>query len=259
MTEPTETTQELPEIWQALIAAQAAVEPVQHDSKMEYGRSYTYASAEAVIKTAKTALLAHGLAIFTESTSLKIKSRCEWGLDDRARSVVTKPGLGVLYVDYVLAHESGKCHRSRYEWPFSVQQGRPWDKSLAAAQTNCLAYYLRDLLLIERPGAADDMNTRDDSRAQRANSKPRQTPASPVKLQTGSRAERIAKLSPEGIRDKVLTGSQQIMALEPSNEQAEQLVEITQGDYTGDMLAKVWELFDKVKGRAEQIADVSLF
>ena len=223
-------------LWQALVAAQACVEPVQHDSKMSFGQQYTYASSEAIIKAARAALHAHGLAVTAGDTAFR--DEC-------------------LTIEFMLAHESGDKWAVERSWPVVESRGQALDKRMAAASTNCLAYYLRDLLLIERPGASDDMNQRKDGpqpqkrEVKVSNGKPREHKV--------SRSEYIASLTAEQIENKVMTGAQQIEALGPTEDESNQLVELLDGQSNPEMLGKVYALFDKVKARLKQTEDVGLF
>lgn len=131
----------------ALCAAQKAVTGIRKDSRNAH-HNYNYTSAEAVIRAARSVLSAHGLAVLVESQQLvepqqSTESAC---ITVHGRVVHTSGGETVIH----------------YEWPVVVGKGRPIDKAVAVARTTGLAYFLRDLLLLDRPDADDSMDVRDD-------------------------------------------------------------------------------------------------
>jgi hypothetical protein len=162
-------------LYAALTRAQAEIGSVPHDSKNPQ-QGYKYTSSEAVIREARQALASarlaafclgwevHGEPVVTEATSQK-GNTIQWV-------------EGVLRVHFRLAHESG-AHLDAFPLvPWIAGPGRPSDKAQAGALTYALGYWLRGLLLIDRPDEAP-VDTRDDSDyAPSGRSRPPSRPAS---------------------------------------------------------------------------------
>lgn len=137
-----------PEIAKALAAAQAACKPAEKDSYNEY-HHYHYASAEAIITEARSALAAAGLSLVPLEQTLQ-GSQKEG--EDRFE----------LERKFLLLHASGECLPIVSHWPVVPENGRPLDKATAIAATLSLAYLLRDLCLIPRVSPDEDLPARED-------------------------------------------------------------------------------------------------
>ena len=131
-------------LYAALARAIARAHAVEHDAQNPHHR-YSYASAEAVLGEARAALSSEGLSLVTVSATPA-------GAD----------GAHMLDVTYLLAHSSGESLVVSRSWPIVVGNGRPLDKALAGASTTCLAYTLRDILLLPRGDQEADPDQRDD-------------------------------------------------------------------------------------------------
>lgn len=136
----------------ALVAAQRAVDVVIKDAKNPH-HNYDYASAEEVVAVASVALAGAELAFTEEGSSfsffpvelLKRADRSEKPYADGIGGA-----HGILTVTYALVHVSGERQAITHSFPVVPEKGRPLDKALAASRTECLAYALRGLLLMER-------------------------------------------------------------------------------------------------------------
>lgn len=131
----------------ALAKAQGAAQAVGKDATNEHHR-YAYASAEAIIDEARSALSSHGLAVSQLSSALRQVGQHL-----------------VLRTEYLLQHEAGGRLRWGRDWFVIEGKGRPFDRASAAALTSSLAYALRDLLLLPRDDQAAGeaaMDRRDD-------------------------------------------------------------------------------------------------
>ena len=145
-----------PNIGAALVAAQAAAEAVEKDSRNAH-QGYKYASAEAIIREARAALASAGLAFYRESAAV------EW---EPPVVVETRNGpknqrTGLVRATYVLRHGDEKIVVES-ETPALAEAGRPEDKAVATALTYSLGYVLRDLLLLPRVEEGTDVDQRDD-------------------------------------------------------------------------------------------------
>jgi ERF superfamily protein len=136
----------------ALVAAQQAVDVAGKDATNKH-HGYDYASAEEIVAVGSAALGASGLAFSEESSAfepfaIELLRRAERGEKPYPDGI--GGALGVLTVVYELSHESGERRAIRHVFPVVPEKGRPLDKALAAARTECLAYALRGLLLMQR-------------------------------------------------------------------------------------------------------------
>lgn len=132
---------------QALMKAQAAMAGLAEDSYNDYA-GFGYVSAEAMIEASRSVLLDNGLVL------IRLGYQYDYFNED---------GVGRLDSDFSLTHvETGQTRVYRAPFPYVVGKGKPPDKALATALTTSLSYFLRDLLLIPRKGAGDDMSARDD-------------------------------------------------------------------------------------------------
>jgi hypothetical protein len=139
----------------ALSNAQQAIGRVAHDSRTTGGAIYQYTSSEAIIEVAKQALGDNGLAILPLEETLNGHER-------------EGPDRFELVCKFVLLHISGEAQPLLRHWPVCPQNGRPLDKATATASTLCLAYLLRDLLLIPRVNPEDEVAARQDTPRQAA-------------------------------------------------------------------------------------------
>jgi hypothetical protein len=150
-----------------LIAAQAAIKHVEKDSKNDF-QKYKYASSEAIIDEARKALNGAGLALITTGWRY-VNAPLEELEYARALSDGGKPftaHAGRVFVSYSLIGDDApmvfEC-----ETPVIPERGRPLDKSMAAALTYNLSYFLRGLLLIPRGDDDAEVDKRQDSGQQR--------------------------------------------------------------------------------------------
>lgn len=141
----------------ALSKAQQQVRAVDHDARNAY-HGYNYTSAESIIEAAKDPLAQNGLALLPLEETLN--GHASKG-EDRFE----------LVCKFLLIHSSGGSMPLLRHWPVCPEKGRPLDKATAAASTLCLAYLLRDLLLLPRVAPEDEVAARDDRTA------PAQAPA----------------------------------------------------------------------------------
>jgi hypothetical protein len=134
-----------PAVLVALEAAQKTVKAaVKRTPHTQYG--YKYATAEEVVKIGKVALRDAGLLFYLVSAQYE------------AAPTVTGPesGTGKAIFRYGLSLvATGETGFLVYEVPVCPNKGRPADKAFFAGDTESMAYALRGLLLIARPGADD--------------------------------------------------------------------------------------------------------
>lgn len=163
----------------ALLAAQQLVEGVAKSARNKV-QSYNYASSEAVIAAGREWLNAAGLTLsltarnFAAFDAAQAAAVAEPASDSRESG--NKP-VGWVITTYTLAHAaSGETQAYAVPFPVVVSRGRPIDKALAGAQTAGLAYFLRDLLLIDRDDDGSAMDARNDA----APLAPRKAPPPPV-------------------------------------------------------------------------------
>ncbi len=149
-------------LYAALVAAQAAVQPVGKASTNTH-MNYKYASGDDVVAEGRLALNGAGLALFALKSTIT-EHPYSWE-DDKGQ--VHEDVQLRLEVFFRLVHSSGETHDFE---PFSVpvlpEKGRPLDKAEAGARTYALSYFLRELLLIPRVSEARageaDPDERDD-------------------------------------------------------------------------------------------------
>lgn len=148
------------ELAKALVNAQQSAQAVHKDSRNEWHK-YAYASAEAIISEARTALSCAGLALLPVS----------WSVVDGAR----------VRVKYRLVHISGESMDLDTETSVVPEKGRPQDKAEACALTYSLSYLLRGLLLL--PRVEDEPDRRDDrpSESKAQDSKPATAQVTPLR------------------------------------------------------------------------------
>lgn len=132
----------------ALLAAQQGIAGVVRDSTVDFGRKYTYTSAEEMIRETRAALHRANLVVY----------RSGWEL--------AADGMTVVSSMTVSHPPSGQSVVHSVPWVVVVEKGRPVDKALAGALTTSLGYFLRDLLLLPREEEGE-MDRRNDSDARR--------------------------------------------------------------------------------------------
>lgn len=149
---------ETPKLYAALVAAQAAVRPVEKDSTNNFHK-YKYASGDDVIASARAALNGAGLAVFATRWQVT-ETPVEWTDGD---GKLCKDVALRLAVTFRAVHDSGEVlDFEPFGVPVLPEKGRPIDKAEAGARTYALSYFLRDLLLIPRVDEGADVDARDD-------------------------------------------------------------------------------------------------
>lgn len=139
--EPLTNASPTPALDKALVAAQAAATPAEHDAENDFA-GYAYTSAEQVIHLCSEWLNTAGLAL----------APLESSLHQLGENIIMKRA-------FVLAHESGEQRRLTQDWPVMPGKGRPLDKAVAAADTASLSYLLRTLLLMPRVEEGVDLDS----------------------------------------------------------------------------------------------------
>lgn len=142
---------------EALRVAQATISAVSKDARNEFS-GYDYASAESIITEARRALIASGLTVY----------RKEWCVE----SAQPWP----LVVATFVVTNGTESFTATCPFPVVDGRGKPPDKAVATALTSCLAYWLRDLLLI--PRCDEEMDRRNDADCAPAAVPPSDSPAS---------------------------------------------------------------------------------
>jgi hypothetical protein len=168
---------------QALVAAQQSCPDIEKDAYNAFHR-YHYASAEAIIAAAKKALAAAGLALLSVEQTLN-------GFEKEGENRYE------LHRRFALLHSSGECVGITSVWPVTPEKGRPLDKACAIAATLSLSYTLRDLLLLARVDAEDDLAARQDRPQPAATPQQAVTPKPPP--QGGARAEPPSDADHDGL------------------------------------------------------------
>jgi pyruvate/2-oxoglutarate dehydrogenase complex dihydrolipoamide acyltransferase (E2) component len=179
-----------PEIARALSQAQQKCRAVEKDGWNAFHR-YHYASSESIIAEAKDALADSGLALIP----------LEQTIDGHEK---TGEARFELRRRFCLLHSSGEWLPINVAWPVCPEKGRPLDKAAAIAATQSLAYLLRDLLLMPRVEAEDDMAGRQDRHPPAPTPPP--TPAQPAaaKAPPGDAAPEPMRAEQEERLDRLL-------------------------------------------------------
>lgn len=146
----------------ALAGAIQDASAVGKDSYNSFSK-YKYASAEALLSEGRGPIAQRGLAVVP------------MGLKE-TRHGVNKGGYieATITKRLLLIHEGGGQILIELDWPANEQKGRPLDKAVAGATTTCLAYWIRDTLLLPREEQNVTADTRDDSGFQGHNGPPPQ-------------------------------------------------------------------------------------
>lgn len=132
--------------YRALGEAQKSISGISKDSKNNFA-NYSYVSAEEMVRSARTALFDAGLVAWRKSWSTKLE---------------TDGTYNVKSLFFVVHPESGEAVEFDVEFPAVIRKGIPQDKAVACALTSSLSYFLRDLLLLPRFAAEENMDVRDD-------------------------------------------------------------------------------------------------
>lgn len=127
----------------ALAVARDRARPVAQASRNEHHR-YKYASAEHVIREARECLAGSGIAVMPSSSTLS--EVC---------------GQLCLHRGFLVTHSAGASYPGEISWvvPTKSPTGKSVEvpKEVAKVETTAFAYFLRDLLMMERP-PEDDIN-----------------------------------------------------------------------------------------------------
>lgn len=151
----------------ALVEAQREVKSVAKDAKFgggpnDRGPKYAYASSEAVYGEARRALTVAGLAASLTSSEVYVLSYVDSYTAENGELRNDNIQQIMLRCHFLLVHAASEGTReSMCEFPVIQGKGRPLDKALMGARTTALAYYLRDLLLMQR-GDFDEVDSRQD-------------------------------------------------------------------------------------------------
>lgn len=164
----------------ALVKAQEISKAVGKDGTNKY-HQYKYASAEAMIEEARTALTAAGLALF----------QAGFRFVESSLPRADKLPVGRVYVRYRLVHTTGQFYEFESSTSVIPEKGRPDDKAEFGAITANLGYTLRGLLLLPR----EDAETSPDARNDLTYTPPVAAPPPPVVLPTPAPAPPAAAVS----------------------------------------------------------------
>lgn len=161
----------------ALVEAQKDVRSVSKDARFggapgDRGPKYAYASSEAVYGEARRALAGAGLAASLSSSSVFILSYVDCYTTEQGEVRTDQVHQVMLRCQFELVHdESSEKRETTCELPVIAGKGRPLDKAIMGVRTTALAYYLRDLLLMQR-GDYEEIDSRDEPPA-RGNAQPK--------------------------------------------------------------------------------------
>jgi hypothetical protein len=168
-----------------LVEAQRIVRSVAKDAKFgggqnDRGPKYAYASSEAVYGEARSALVSAGLAASLASSHVYVM--IYWDIWTTEQGEVRRDEIHqvMLRCHFLLVHaQSDQKREDTCELPVITGKGRGLDKAIMGVRTTALAYYLRDLLLMQR-GDFDEVDSREDEErpAQPARQAPAHQPAS---------------------------------------------------------------------------------
>lgn len=133
-------------LYTALLEAQKSIDSVAKDSKNTFA-NYEYVSAETMVKECRTALLKNSIMVWRKS----------WSYSREAHETYR-----VESAFCVMHSESGEMIESVVSFPGLLRKGITADKAVACALTSSLSYFLRDLLLLPKFSAAENMDARND-------------------------------------------------------------------------------------------------
>jgi hypothetical protein len=148
-----DTTKSTPELFGALAKAQAAARTVGKDGNNTHG-GYRYATAEAMIRSARECMAGNGLSIF---------STFAWEPATGDHGDAKQWVGGTVKLSWVLAHESGGVVSGVAEMPAVCSMRRPDDKASMAAATYARGFLLRDLLNLDRAEEGESVDARGDT------------------------------------------------------------------------------------------------
>lgn len=128
------TVRKHPNLYAALVAAQASIKAIMRDANHPKFGAYT--SAENMIATSRTVLNKHGLAVIPAGDDIE-------KIDDL--------GLLLKYNDYILAHEGGQTQAGSMTVPVEkIGEKGSYQDAVLKADTIALSYYLRGVLQLPR-------------------------------------------------------------------------------------------------------------
>ena len=171
----------VPTLTEGIRAAQRAMQPVSHDAQNPH-HGYAYTSAEAIIEHGRAALIKAGVTFYRHSFE-----------------IIGGADAPVVRSFFHVSVPTDERLETRNDVPIVTHTGQTPDKAEFAALTTGLAYALRDLLLIVRPGATDDISGRDDTKT---TTSPPRTAKSPGQGQGQGYPEDNPDLRPLGKVDK---------------------------------------------------------
>lgn len=137
----------------ALLNAQKAVETLTKESRNNFHK-YNYVSCEAMIRAARECLGGAGLTLITLEQELST-----FGIE-------TSEPILMCKTVYQVTHEEGGYFTAVSNTPVVIEKGKPADKAMAAAKSLDLAYFLRNLLLIDKEDKQHAVDARDDNKYQ---------------------------------------------------------------------------------------------
>lgn len=130
------------ELWQALLAAQKAVDNVARGGRNS-AQNYDFATAEDVMTEARTRLHAEGLILTFSEASHQVRDTERQ--DKRTGQVVPGATVATVVLTMTLTHAATS---QTYEFTVSGEGADYGDKALPKAYTNAVKYGCRHLLLI---------------------------------------------------------------------------------------------------------------
>lgn len=169
---------------------------------------YAYTSAESMITYSNGVLCNNGLGLFRQR-----------------QDVVMDGQQAYLMATYQLIDLTGESEELTAKWPVCPDKGRPLDKAVAAADTTCLAYTLRDLLKIPRvehevdaddeppPRQQQRQTERPPERHVEANGQPKQASMLPQPAHTTGPVGQLAKPNDQEFRDTLVAAHDKVALL----------------------------------------------
>lgn len=165
-----------PSVAAGLVRARRAVKAVEKQATNTH-QKYKYASADAIMAEALSALSEAGLTFSTLAWAVGTVER-QRSIATEGGEIVTVPEVGLrLRCTHVLAAEDGACVVVTTDDAILPQNGRPEDKATFGTLTESYAYALRGLLGIPRVDESISVSGRDDTRETTAPAARRAPPA----------------------------------------------------------------------------------
>lgn len=130
------------ELWQALLAAQKAVDNVAREGRNS-AQNYDFATAEDVMTEARTRLHAEGLILTFSESSHQVRDTERQ--DKKTGQIVPGATVATVVLTMTLTHAASS---QTYEFTVSGEGADYGDKALPKAYTNAVKYGCRHLLLI---------------------------------------------------------------------------------------------------------------